>query len=260
MTFLPHISRTALLDVAINAARQAGEMQMKEFGSDLTVHDFKKHDIKLEMDVLCQDLITQHILKAFPDHAILGEEGDSIGSGEIEWIVDPIDGTVNYFYGIPHFCVSIAARCHSSQKIIIGVIYDPNQDELWTVTDQQKPLLNNKPIQVSQRSHISECIITMGFSKAPENIENGFARYKRISCEARKTRLMGSAALALAYVACGRLDAYVEDQISLWDVAAGNLMIESLGGKVIMTPHSSGKNAYCICAWNGKVNIEEYAF
>src|ERR1700759_2922868 len=100
-----------LLDVPLQAAHAAGKLQRENFGSDLTVNEMLKHDIKLDLDVRSQQLITDIILQHFPDHAILGEEGDtgSVAS-ETHWIVDPIDGTVNYFYGIPHFCVSIAAK------------------------------------------------------------------------------------------------------------------------------------------------------
>lgn len=247
-----------LLDAAIEAAREAGELQRQHFGKALNVNEMKQYDIKLELDVLCQTLITERLLARFPDHAILGEEGDTIGDGEIEWIVDPIDGTVNYFYGIPHFCVSIAARRRSDQKLIVGVIHDPMQNETWTVAEGIAPTLNGEPISCSQRTAMADAVVTVGFSKSKESLDAGFERYKRISYNVRKTRMLGSAALAMAYIATGRLDAYVEEQISLWDIAAGLMLVEAGGGKVRLEPGKGKEGTMFICASNGKIPIDEY--
>ncbi len=247
-----------LLDTAIHAAKSAGQLIRQNFGTELNVNEMKQYDIKLELDVKAQELITKEILTRYPDHAILGEEGDTGGAGEIEWIVDPIDGTVNYFFGIPHYCVSIAARRRTSEDIILGVIYDPSQDELWTVAEGIAPTLNGKPISCSQRAEMSESVVTIGFSKSKESLDAGFERYKRISYNVRKTRMLGSAALAMAYIATGRLDAYVEEQISLWDIAAGLMLIEKAGGKVRLEPGKAKPGTLFICASNGKLPIEEY--
>ena len=247
-----------LLETAIDAARQAGAFIHENFGTELHVNEMQKYDIKLELDVRSQKLITDIILARHPDHAILGEEGDTIGSGDIEWIVDPIDGTVNYFFGIPHYCVSIAARRTGTEDIILGVIYDPSQNELWTVAEDTPPTLNGKPIACSTRAEMHECVVTVGFSKSKESLDAGFERYKRISYSVRKTRMLGSAALAMAYIACGRLDAYVEEQISLWDIAAGKMLIEKAGGTVMLQPGKAKPGTMFICANNGKVGIQEY--
>jgi myo-inositol-1(or 4)-monophosphatase len=247
-----------LLDTAILAARSAGQFIRENFGTELTVNEMKKYDIKLELDVRSQELITRIILDRFPTHAVLGEEGDTSGTGEIEWIVDPIDGTVNYFFGIPHYCVSIAARRTGTEDIIVGVIFDPSQNELWTVAEGIPPTLNGAPIQCSQRADMTECVVTVGFSKSKESLDAGFERYKRISYNVRKTRMLGSAALAMAYIACGRLDAYVEEQISLWDIAAGKMLVEQAGGKVILEPGKAKPGTMFICATNGRVGIEDY--
>ena len=247
-----------LLDTAIQAAHAAGKLIRENFGSELHVNEMKKYDIKLELDVKSQELITSIILERYPDHAVLGEEGDTGGAGEIEWIVDPIDGTVNYFFGIPHYCVSIAARRRGSEDIILGVIFDPSQNELWTVAEGVPPTLNGKPICCSTRAEMSECVVTVGFSKSKESLDAGFERYKRISYSVRKTRMLGSAALAMAYIACGRLDAYVEEQISLWDIAAGKMLVEQAGGSVTLRPGVAKEGTMFICATNGKVQIQEY--
>jgi len=180
-----------LLATATEAAHAAGKMIKDNFGSELTVNEMQRHDIKLELDVQSQKLITDMILARFPDHAILGEEGGEIGgNGEIEWIVDPIDGTVNYFFGIPHFCVSIAARKRESKELLIGVIFDPMQNETWTVVRGEEAQLNGKTIAVSNRAEMAEAVVTVGFSKSKEALDLGFARYKRIAYEVRKTRML----------------------------------------------------------------------
>lgn len=248
-----------LLSTAIEAAQAAGQLIKTNFGSELTVNEMQRHDIKLELDVRSQELITTMILTKFPDHAILGEEGGDVGgNGDIEWIVDPIDGTVNFFFGIPHFCVSIAARKRESKELLAGVILDPMQNEVWTVSENDPPMLNGKPISVSSRGTMAEAVVTVGFSKSKEALDLGFDRYKRISYEVRKTRMLGSAALAMAYIASGRLDAYVEEQISLWDIAAGLMLVEKAGGKAIIRPSTTKPGTMFICAWNGKVPIEDH--
>jgi myo-inositol-1(or 4)-monophosphatase len=248
-----------LLTLATHTAHEAGAFIRANFGTELNVNEMQKYDIKLELDVRSQALITDLILKTFPEHAILGEEGGEIGGqGDVEWIIDPIDGTVNYFYNIPHFCVSIAARDRRTHELLVGVIFDPMQNETWAVAKDTAPTLNGKPIQCSGRSEMKDCIVTVGFSKSKESINAGFERYQRIAYEVRKTRMMGSAALAMAYIACGRLDAYVEEQISLWDIAAGQMLIEACGGTVKTTPNPNKPGTMFICAWNGKMPIESY--
>lgn len=243
--------------VAIEAATEAGTMLMGHRGSDKEVDEFTNHDIKLALDVKSQELITERILGAFPDHAIYGEEGIAGNQDSPwQWVVDPIDGTVNYFFGIPHFCVSIALR-HQGE-IVLGVIHDPNLDETFTVQRGERPLLNGSPIAVSQRATLRESVVTVGFSKSKESLDAGFGRFQKIAYEVRKTRMLGSAALAMAYIACGRLDGYIEEQISLWDIAAGWLLIEAAGGKVHLQPSTSADDKFFICASNGVLSLQEY--
>jgi len=225
---------TPFAQTAIEAAKIAGQMLRDNAATDLTVNEELKYDLKLELDVQCQDAISEHLLAAFPGHAILGEEGlAGDQSSPYQWIVDPIDGTVNFFYGIPHYCVSIALR-HEDQYLV-GVIYDPCQDELW-LADEGKATLNGRPITASVRDQPSKAAFTIGFSKSASTMETGFKRYRLIASQVRKTRMLGSAALAMAYVATGRLDAYIEAQISLWDIAAGIPLIEAAGGRIHLTP------------------------
>ncbi len=243
------------LATAVDAARQAGALIKANFGGPLGVNELKQYDIKLELDVRSQELITAIILRSFPDHAIYGEEGIAGNQGsDHEWIVDPIDGTVNYFYGIPHFCVSIALRV--AGEIVLGVIYDPMQDEMFVGRKGYGAELNGQPIRVSGRGELSEAMVTVGFSKNKESIDAGLARFKELLFKVRKTRMLGSAALGMAYVAAGRLDAYLEEVISLWDVAAGIILVETAGGKARLFEKDAAAEKYSMCCTNGKLPLE----
>ena len=243
------------LSTAIEAARAAGELLKANFGKPPEVNTFEAHDIKLDLDVESQALITEHLLKAFPEHAIYGEEGIA-GNAEspFQWIVDPIDGTVNFFYGIPHFCISIALR-HEGE-VIVGVILDPMRDELWEVTAGGAALLNGRPIRVSARSRLADAVLSVGFAKSQASINTGLPMFQKMVQRARKCRIMGSAALDLAFVATGRLDAYIESSVSLWDVAAGKLLVETAGGRCDVTPHPEQADKLSILATNGVLDLE----
>ncbi len=224
-----------LLLLATEAARVAGGLIRANFGLSLNVDAMEHHDIKLELDRRAQELIESLLLRRHPDYAIYGEEGISgPENAENQWIIDPIDGTVNFFYGIPHFCVSIALR--RAGEVVLGVIYDPVRDELWSGRRGGVAQLNGHPIAVSARTELSQAVVTVGFSKSAAAIEAGVPVLARLAHAVKKCRMMGSAALDVAYVACGRLDAYIESKISLWDIAAGALLVELAGGKVELTP------------------------
>ena len=247
----------SMLPVAEAAARLAGDLLRDNYDSPLQVNEALQYDLKLELDVRSQTLISGCLLETFPDHMILGEEGnEGCSPSDFEWIVDPIDGTVNYFYGIPHFAVSIALR-HCGE-MVLGVIYDPMRDELWSaLAEENHALLNGKPTRASGRAKLADSVVTIGFSKSKESLDAGMERYRKIAYEVRKTRMLGSAALALTYIACGRLDAYIEEQINLWDIAAGKLIVEKAGGRVDLTPHENDPNKFSITAWNGLLPLED---
>ena len=246
---------TDFLDAAVGAARAAGELLRQNFHQQLRVNATYKHDIKLEIDVTTQELITASLLKRFPQHALYGEEG-IVGdqTAEYQWIVDPLDGTVNYFYGIPHFCTSIALRHRG--EIVVGVIYDPVRDEIWTAQKGEAPRLNGEPFRVSERSELNEAVISVGLSKTGQTIREGMPLLQDMVQRVRKCRLLGSAALDMAYVACGRFDAYIEQGISLWDIAAGCLLIESAGGSVDLQPRLDMKDKYMVIASNGRLALD----
>jgi myo-inositol-1(or 4)-monophosphatase len=244
------------LELATDAALTAGKLLRQHFGSDAIVDEATHHDIKLALDKESQELITGILLGARPGDALYGEEGVAGNQdSERQWIVDPIDGTVNYFYGIPHFCVSIALRI--AGEITVGVIHDPMVGETWTVEKGGLPMLNGKPIQASKRDTFEQSILFVGCGKDDEALKTGIERFRRASLKARKMRMMGSAALGMAYIACGRLDAYIESRISLWDIAAGQLLLEAAGGKTELTPVEGHPDAWSIVASNGRLPIEE---
>ena len=246
-----------MIYAAITAAQAAGDKLRHVFGSELHVNEALAHDIKLAADVECQDLIYQILLDHFPKTRCIGEEGDSNNPGdpkaEVEWIVDPIDGTLNLAHGIPHFCVSIAAREAATQKILFGVIYDPMRRELFTAERGSGTYLNGIKQKVSPRSQLSEAVLAVGFAKSQDSIDHCLALYQYYGNAARKLRAMGSAALDLAYVAVGRLDAYIEQGVNLWDIAAGIVLVEEAGGK-IETEIKAGRK-YRVCASSGRIDF-----
>ena len=246
---------THYLDAAVEAARAAGEILRRNFQQPLVVNSSEAHDIKLEIDVRTQTLITELLLNKFPEHALYGEEG-IVGDQESDhqWVVDPLDGTVNYFYGIPHFCVSIALRFKG--EIIVGVIYDPIREELWTAQKGGEAQLNGNPLRVSERADLAEAVVSVGLSKTGVTIAAGLPLLQDMVHRARKCRLLGSAALDMAYVACGRFDAYIEQGISLWDIAAGWILVEMAGGTVDMKPRTDMKDKYSIIASNGVIDLK----
>ena len=251
-------SLTDFQAAAESAAREAGRTLKQAFGGELAVDEKQAYDIKLALDRETQHFIEERLLAAFPTHSILGEEGNrGDPEAEFQWIIDPIDGTVNFFYGIPHFCVSIALR--RAGEMVVGVIHDPMLDETWSVVKGGTPTLNGRPIRVSARDTLGEAIVCVGFSKSKDSMDLGFQRYKEIAYRVRKSRLMGSAALALAYVATGRLDAYIEEQISLWDIAAGQLLVECAGGAIVLRDSDTGaQGKMFICASSGNLPLAPY--
>jgi len=225
----------------VQAAKAAGELLRRHLHARKRAHSVTQHDIKLDLDVRCQRLIENTLGVAFPDVALLGEEGIAgRPDAPYRWVVDPIDGTVNFAYGVPHACVSIALQRRvepprkpefdDGYESLAGVVYDPFCDELWSGIRGQPARLNGRVIRVSQRRKLVEAIVSIGFAKTRENLDATLPSFIQLAHSVRKLRIMGSAALDLVYVATGRFDAYVERGLQLWDVAAGGLIVECAGG------------------------------
>ncbi|HAV62686.1 MAG TPA: inositol monophosphatase [Verrucomicrobiales bacterium] len=255
------------LKTGVAAARASGALMRRHFHRPKKVNEEIQHDIKLELDVRSQKLIERTLLKSFPRASVLGEEG-TVGElgAAYRWVVDPIDGTVNFAYGIPHACVSIALQRRvvgaedapvdqsgSDFETVLGVVYDPFCDELWTATRSGRARLNGRGIKVSTRARLREAIVTMGFAKYKWSLNATLPLFEVLIHRVRKVRIMGSAALALTYVASGRLDAYLEGGIRLWDIAAGGLILERAGGEFWHRPLEGRPFSYELNANNGRI-------
>ena len=238
---------------AQEAAHRAGELLRRHFLQEKIVDERLAHDVKLRLDKECQQLISDTLLRAYPGYAILGEEGGS--GGEIEWIIDPLDGTVNYYYGLPLFCVSIALRVRG--EIELGCVYAPMLNECFCALRGEPATLNGKPIRVSSRKEMAQAIIFAGHGSHDGSGEAGLRRFAALSAQVCKMRILGSAALSLCYIAAGRLDAYIEQRIHLWDIAAAQVILESAGGRLDFTPSDAAGLTGAALAWNNHLPLRE---
>ena len=250
-----------LLAVAVKAAHAAGDIMRRNRLASKKINEATQRDIKLELDVRCQRKIESMLTKAYPKIAVLGEE-ENAGDieSELRWVVDPIDGTVNFTYGIPHACVSIALQQRLAKRnkygenyeTIIGAVYDPFVEELWTAIRGQAAKLNGKRIHVND-GPLKEAMLSIGFAKDKKTMDYMIPYFNKLALKIRKPRMMGSATLALTYVACGRFHGYIESKVRLWDIAAGGLILECAGGEFWRMPRRKGEYAYAVVATNGKI-------
>jgi myo-inositol-1(or 4)-monophosphatase len=242
--------------VAIDAARAAGQLLKTELaGSRRIAYKGSPTNLVTEMDARVEELIVSRLAAAFPDDAVLAEErGASAGRSGRRWIIDPLDGTTNYAHGFPAFGVSIALE--SAGRVELGVIYDPNLDELFAAERGRGTTVNDQTITVSATETLDESLLATGF---PYNIreggDNNLREYAAFSVRARAVRRLGSAVLYLAWLASGRLDGYWELRLGPWDVAAGSLMVEEAGGRI--TDLSGGAlelDKPALVATNGRIH------
>ena len=225
-----------MLNFAIQTARDAGSILADRMGRALQVSNKGDIDLVTEADLASEKLIIERIKSHYPRHAILAEESGATeviypvkGETEWRWIVDPLDGTTNYAHGYPCFCVSIALERAGS--IEIGVIYDPTRDEVFAAERGQGATLNDRRIQVSTVDDLNAAMLCTGF---PYNVRErpDFARdFAKFTMQAQAVRRDGSAAIDLAYLACGRFDGFWEDGLNAWDIAAGVILIKEAGGR-----------------------------
>ena len=221
------------LDTAIDLAREAGRIQLENLGKVHQVEYKGVTDIVTEVDKKCEELIINRLQLEFPNHDILAEEGGGRRlKSDYRWIVDPLDGTVNYTHGYPLFAVSIALE-HKG-KVILGVVYEPNRDELFVAEDGGGATLNGQRISVSKTTDLQKALLDTGFAY---NIhegekENNVVHFVDFLLKARAIRRDGVAASDLCYVACGRFDGFWELYLRPWDIAAGALIVKEAGGIV----------------------------
>jgi myo-inositol-1(or 4)-monophosphatase len=221
-----------LLALATAVAHEAGAGLRDAFGRTLTISaKSTPTDLVSEADVATERLIRARIEHARPDDAIMGEEGDDVaGSSGLRWVVDPLDGTVNFLFGIPQWCVSIA--CEDGDGALVGVVYDPMRDETWAATRDGLATLDGAPVQPPAREGLATALVATGFGYDAAVRESQARVMARLLPRVRDVRRLGAAALDLAWAAAGRYDAYYERGVKHWDVAAGALICARAGLEV----------------------------
>ncbi|MBS4534062.1 inositol monophosphatase [Clostridium sp. D2Q-14] len=233
-------------------AIKAGKIQKENYEKENLKINTKSSDIDLvtEVDELSEKIILSAIKENYSDHGILSEESDYIEkNSDYLWIVDPLDGTNNYAQGLPIFAVSIALKFKG--EIVLGVVYEPILNEMFSAIKGKGAYLNDKKITVGSKNTLRQSVLATGFPyDRVTNIDNNLNYLNSILPKLRGIRRMGAAAYDLANVACGRLDGYWELRLSPWDVAAGRILIKEAGGKVIDIPN---KRKVSIVAGNSQI-------
>ena len=228
------MKKRAFLKTAVKAARLAGDYLLNNLGKvskkDITLK--QASDFVTRVDRRSEEIILNTIKKDFPDHMFLTEE--SVHDSDTEhyrWIIDPLDGTTNYIHRYPVFSVSIALQCRG--EIILGVIYEPLSDELFSTEKRKGAFCNKQRIRVSARGAFRDCLITTGFPfRSKKMIDPYLKLFKNVFLKVSDLRRAGSAAMDLANLSCGRCDAFFEIGLSPWDIAAGAILIKEAGGIV----------------------------
>jgi len=223
-----------MLNTAVKAARKAGSIITRaSFDLDkLTVRRKQQHDFVSEVDHAAEEAIISVLREAYPNHGFLAEEsGYKDREAEYLWIIDPLDGTTNFLHGVPQYCVSIGLVHKGS--ITQGVVYDPNRNELFTATKGVGAYLNDRRIRVSKLDKLDDALVGTGFPfKVIANVDDYLRMLKNVMTTTSGVRRPGAAALDLAWVAAGRIDAFWELGLSPWDMAAGALLVREAGGLV----------------------------
>ena len=235
-------SISANLNIMIKASEKASKILIRDFGELENLQVLKKgpHDFVTNADIKAEKIIIEELKKARPNYSIISEE-NGVEKNKDEsnfWIIDPIDGTTNFLHGVPHFAISIALQ--SNNEMVCGLIYDPIKDELFYAEKNHGAYFNNQRIRVSKKREIDECLFAVGKGKYNPDLI-----YRR----------SGSAALDLAYVASGRFDGYFQDNLNLWDIAAGIIIVKEAGGIINEIDLSSFKNIK-ILASSAEINTK----
>lgn len=218
--------------VAVRAARAAGHIILRYMNrlDGLSVVEKQRHDYVSEVDRRAEAEIIRELRRSYPRDAILAEESGAIGKARNTWVIDPLDGTHNYLRGIPHFCISIGLL--EDGEPTLGVIYDPLREELFTADRGNGAFLNDRRIRTSRREGLQDALLATGLPfRERRHMDAWFAMTRQLMDEAEDIRRAGSAALDLAYVACGRLDGYYEFGLQPWDLAAGCVLVREAGGR-----------------------------
>ncbi len=221
-----------LLENIKDLAYAAGRVLRDKFETNLTIEYKGEIDLVTDADKAAEDFLVSTISKAFPNHAILAEEGGKIGNPNADflWIIDPLDGTTNYAHSFPYFSVSIALL--EEETPIAGVVYNPITDEMFSASYGKGAWLNDQIIRVSQIKNIKASLLCTGFPYNMNQTNNNIEQYAKLVTKSQGVLRLGSAALDLCHVACGRLDGFWEFHLNPWDIAAGALIVTEAGGTV----------------------------
>ena len=254
-----------LLNTAIKAAKAAGKIQLDKFGSLLNVDQHLRNDIKLEADRLCEQAIIATIKNDYPDHTILAEEsGKSVGSDYI-WYVDPLDGTVNFYYGLPYFCTTLACyykpsfadnNLESMGEPLAAALFAPYTNELYTAAKGKGAFLNNRQIKVRDEQKLEDCLVITAVGMVDGGIERSRDYTLPLAAKVRKIRNMGAGAYDIANVAAGRASAFFERGVKVWDWAAGQLLVREAGGLFSGWQYDDDRKAWAILASGSAVHEE----
>jgi len=247
-----------MTNIAVRAARSAGKVLMQYFDrvESLNVTEKSRNDFVSQVDRTAEMEIIQVLRKAYPDHAVLAEESGAHDGNDFQWIIDPLDGTTNYLHGFPQYSISIA--CTYKGELLSGVVYDPLKDEMFTADKGQGAYLNDRRLRVSNRKGLEGALIGTGFPYSDQtHLDTYTEMFKAMIKDTAGLRRPGSAALDFAYVAAGRMDGFWELGLSVWDFAAGALLVREAGGTV---SDISGGDKYMetgnVVAGNLKVDAE----
>ena len=242
-------SNSLLLAVAVQAARRASHYAASHTARRHDANAIARNDVKLKLDEECQTIAIRTILDAFPDHAVLAEEDTEelsalkARASEYEWIVDPIDGTVNFFHGNPYWCTSVAVR--RDGETLAGCVAAPDEGLLFEATPDGPALCNGAPIHVADTTDITKAEVLTGADKAEDPSKRPFRFFHAIAGIVQRPRICGAAALDLCNVARGAFDGYFEPGIFTWDIAAGDLILRQAGGTgTVMRRFGGHKLAY----------------
>lgn len=218
------------LETSLEIAREAGQLLSRYFERRVAFELKGEYDLVTEADRASEKLVVERLRARFPSHAIVAEEGGGHETpSEYRWYVDPLDGTTNFAHGFPAFCVTLALE--QAGELVTGVIYDPLRDEVFTVERGAGAYLNHRRIRVSKAARLEEALVATGFPSRKRHLNVNVHFYHQLAMATHGVRRGGSAAIDLAYVACGRLEAFWEFGLNPWDMAAGILLVTEAGGR-----------------------------
>jgi myo-inositol-1(or 4)-monophosphatase len=253
----------SLLKCAVETAKKTGAHALENWKRRDEIKQISQHDVKLQLDVECQEVAEASILEQFPEHGFLGEESTTHASRdtlhasrnpEYVWVVDPIDGTVNFSHGYIIWCTSIAVQYNG--KTVAAAVFAPALGELYTASTDQCAMMNGQPISVSKIDSLANAMIFTGIDRTKVPGHEPYATFRAIADNVQKTRISGSAALDLCRVACGQGEGYFESDIYIWDIAAAGYIIERAGGKAEVVKELEKPHQLQYIATNGLIHDE----